>query len=128
MPRSPHPLPPVLSRVVDPGEPLEARLLLELGPDLLAFQGHFPGFPILPGVVQVDWAIRFGEELFGPLGSFEGMEQLKFLDLVRPGERPELHLAFDPDRGRLRFVYQEGDPPRRKSAGTIRFAPAPGSP
>ena len=58
---------------------------LAMDPDLTAFQGHFPGHPVLPGVVQVDWAVRFGSEAFGPLGRFRAIEHLKFQDPIRPG-------------------------------------------
>ncbi len=79
-------LPQVMLR--ESGE--EELFVLELAPEELCFQGHFPDNPILPGVVQVDWAIRFGQEAFGPLGDFQGMLNLKFMDLIRPGERLEL--------------------------------------
>jgi 3-hydroxymyristoyl/3-hydroxydecanoyl-(acyl carrier protein) dehydratase len=71
-------------------------------------------------VVQVDWAIRFGAEAFGDLGCFRGIGQLKFQDLVRPGEVLELRLGFDPGHGRLRFRYLAGS--ARKSSGVILFA------
>ena len=116
-------LPTVLARVPGPepvpGEgPVRIRdltLTLALDPDLLVFQGHFPGDPILPGVVQVDWAIRFGTEAFGPLGRFRGLEQVKFLGLIRPGERVELQLGWASDRG--------ADPVARSAPGeaTLHF-------
>jgi len=31
------------------------RLELAVAPDLPCFEGHFPGVPVLPGVVQLDW-------------------------------------------------------------------------
>lgn len=93
---------------------------LAMDPDLTAFQGHFPGHPVLPGVVQVDWAVRFGTEVFGPLGRFRAIEHLKFQDPIRPGEPVQLHLGFDPGPGRLRFRYEAG--PVRKSSGVILFA------
>ena len=93
---------------------------LAMDPGLTAFQGHFPGHPILPGVVQVDWAIRFGAEAFGPLGGFRALEHLKFLDPIRPGEPVELQLGYDPGSGRLSFQYRAGSV--RKSSGVILFA------
>ena len=99
--------------------PGEAVFALALEPGLLAFQGHFPGDPILPGVVQVDWAIRLGQEVFGPLGPFLGLDQLKFLAAVRPGQALELSLTRG--EGQVRFTYQAGT--ERKASGTIRFQP-----
>ena len=96
---------------------------LALGPDLAAWRGHFPGDPVLPGVVQVDWAIRLGEALFGPLGRFSGLDQLKFLAPIRPGCEVEVRLALDPARASLGFQYlgEAG----RLSSGLVRFQPAP---
>jgi 3-hydroxymyristoyl/3-hydroxydecanoyl-(acyl carrier protein) dehydratase len=108
-------LPTVLARGSGP----EACFTLAMDEDLLAFRGHFPGNPILPGVVQVDWAIRFGTEAFGDLGGFRGIDHLKFQGLVRPGEVLELRLGFDPGQGRLRFKYQAGS--SGKSSGVVRF-------
>ena len=119
-------LPKVVGR--ETGE--EVGLTLEIAADHPAFQGHFPDNPILPGVIQVDWAIRLGTEAFGPLGEFQGMANLKFMDLIRPGGRIELGLTFDREAGRLGFRYHcQGC---RKSAGQILFArdcpaSAPGS-
>jgi len=92
---------------------------LDLDPGLLGFQGHFPGNPILPGVVQVDWAVHFGTEAFGPLGAFRGVEHLKFTEIIRPGEALTLTLALDAARETLRFSLQGGA--GRKAAGVLRF-------
>jgi 3-hydroxymyristoyl/3-hydroxydecanoyl-(acyl carrier protein) dehydratase len=40
--------------------------------------------------------------------TFAGMEVLKFQQLVRPGDRIELHLRFDAERGKLYFAYRNG--------------------
>jgi len=101
--------------------PLEAAYALALAPDLEAFRGHFPGDPLLPGVVQVDWAVRLGEAAFGPLGAFRGLGPLKFLAPIRPLEALELTLAAEP--GRLRFQYRCG--PDLRSSGTILLDAAP---
>jgi len=93
-----------------------------LAPSHPAFQGHFPGDPVLPGVVQVDWAIRFGARAFGVQGTFLGLDRVKFLQAIRPGETVLLALAA-PAPGRLDFQYTAGGD--LKSSGSVRFGAAP---
>jgi 3-hydroxymyristoyl/3-hydroxydecanoyl-(acyl carrier protein) dehydratase len=40
---------------------------------------------------------------------FCGMEVLKFQQLARPGDRLQLHLRFDAERGKLYFSYRNGE-------------------
>jgi acyl-coenzyme A synthetase/AMP-(fatty) acid ligase len=84
----------------------EWNLQLAVPPDLAYFSGHFPQAPVLPGVVQVDWALALGQQLLNLPGRFAGMEVLKFQQLVRPGDRVKLHLRFDQERGKLYFAYR----------------------
>lgn len=112
---APTALPTVLRR--ESG--VEEAFILALEPDHLVFQGHFPGNPILPGVIQVDWAVRLGTEAFGPLGTFQGIHNLKFMGLVRPEEPLTVFLAFNAETGKLRFRYEGAT--ERKSMGTIHF-------
>jgi 3-hydroxymyristoyl/3-hydroxydecanoyl-(acyl carrier protein) dehydratase len=88
-----------------------------------AFQGHFPGRPILSGLLQLDWAIRLGKETFGPLGAFQGVEHLKFQSPIGPSEPVVLSLAWDAALRHLAFQYGGAQGP--KSAGTVVFAPQP---
>lgn len=37
----------------------ESTLTLKVDADLTDFKGHFKGFPILPGVTQIDWALTY---------------------------------------------------------------------
>lgn len=92
-------------------------------PDHPAFQGHFPNQPILPGVVQVDWAIRLGEATFGHLGPFKSLEHLKFQATIQPLEPLELRLSWSPEEHELGFAFEglQG----RKSSGFARFATTP---
>ena len=76
---------------------------------LAHFPGHFPGTPILPGVVQVDWAMNLSQRLMDLPPRFAGMEVLKFQQLVRPGDRISLTLRFDPERSKLHFAYRNGE-------------------
>jgi len=109
-----------LPRVVSRHSGKEEHVVLALSPEDFCFQGHFPGNPIVPGVTQVDWAIGFAQEAFGPLGAFQGMVKLKFTDFTRPGERLELYLAYDRAKGSLTFRYQAQG--IRKSAGVLLFS------
>ncbi|MGF6128696.1 acyl-coenzyme A synthetase/AMP-(fatty) acid ligase/3-hydroxymyristoyl/3-hydroxydecanoyl-(acyl carrier protein) dehydratase [Pseudomonas frederiksbergensis] len=84
----------------------EWSLQLAVPPDLAYFSGHFPQAPVLPGVVQVDWALSLGQQLMDLPAKFAGMEVLKFQQLVRPGDEIQLHLRFDPDRSKLYFTFR----------------------
>ena len=95
--------PQVLEQVEVEGE---WSLQLAVPPDLAYFSGHFPKTPVLPGVVQVDWALSLGQQLMKLPAKFAGMEVLKFQQLVRPGDEVQLHLRFDPERGKLYFAYR----------------------
>ncbi|MFU2326489.1 AMP-binding protein [Pseudomonas sp. NFX98] len=84
----------------------EWSLQLAVPPDLAYFSGHFPTAPVLPGVVQVEWALNLGQQLMNLPEKFAGMEVLKFQQLVRPGDEVQLHLRFDPVRSKLYFAYR----------------------
>jgi 3-hydroxymyristoyl/3-hydroxydecanoyl-(acyl carrier protein) dehydratase len=83
------------------------RVLLELvvPPDLLYFDGHFTVAPVLPGVVQVDWAILYGRRHFALAPAFRSIQALKFQQMVRPGVPVQLELVHDQAKGSLNFRY-----------------------
>ncbi len=84
---------------------LELCLKLRLLPELWHFQGHFPEFAILPAVAQLDWALHFARALLGVSVTFRGMDRLKFRQVLRPHDEPELVLELRPQRGELEFRY-----------------------
>jgi acyl-CoA synthetase (AMP-forming)/AMP-acid ligase II len=84
-----------------------ARVLLEVTvpADLLYFDGHFSVAPVLPGVVQVEWAIHYGRLHLGLANAFGGINALKFQQMIRPGQPVLLELVHDPAKGQLHFRY-----------------------
>lgn len=86
-------------------EPARALLELTVPADLLYFDGHFAQAPVLPGVVQVDWAIHYGAIHVGPNGTFAGIQALKFQQMIRPGQPVRLELVRDTVKGQLQFRY-----------------------
>jgi hypothetical protein len=93
--------PEVLEQVETDGE---WSLQLSVPPDLASRP-----LPQSPGVARRG-AGRMGTEprptTAEPAGKFAGMEVLKFQQLVRPGDEVQLHLRFDPERGKLYFAYR----------------------
>lgn len=101
----------------------EWQLELEVPLDLAHFSGHFPQTPVLPGVVQIDWAQQLARQLIEQLPPrFVGMEVLKFQQLVRPGDPLQLSLRFDATRGKLYFTFRNGD--KACSSGRILLGQA----
>jgi acyl-CoA synthetase (AMP-forming)/AMP-acid ligase II len=82
---------------------------LWVSPTMPYLKGHFPGQPILPGVVQIDWLVWLTRELLGLDAEFAGLEVAKFRRVIRPGSRLQVHLANDEARSRTRYQIAIGD-------------------
>jgi len=83
-------------------------LHLTLDPALRPFQGHFVQAAVLPGVAQVDWAMRFARQVFAMPAGFSRMDAVKFQQLARPGDELTLRLDWDAARGILSFRFTSG--------------------
>jgi 3-hydroxyacyl-[acyl-carrier-protein] dehydratase len=66
------------------------------------FQGHFPGLPVMPGVLQVEalaqtMAVYVGKQPgFGDrIGLFAGIEDCRFKRVVSPGDTLRLEVTMD---------------------------------
>ncbi|MGR9105688.1 MAG: AMP-binding protein [Gammaproteobacteria bacterium] len=86
------------------------ELELRVRSDLLYFEGHFPGQPILPGVVQLAWVERYGEIFFAIEQPFLRLELIKFKKIIGPGALLKMTLGWTATNGRLYFeLYSEID-------------------
>jgi 3-hydroxyacyl-[acyl-carrier-protein] dehydratase len=95
----PHREPMLLVDEVDelvPGD--RARGWLNITDDMFWCRGHFPGNPVMPGVLQVEALAQMGAlivlakpENKGKTAYFGSIKNAKFKRKVLPGEKLELH-------------------------------------
>ncbi|MDY6482184.1 AMP-binding protein [Acinetobacter faecalis] len=72
---------------------VQAQFELEFTPELECFKGHFPTFPIFPGVGQVGFVQHFAKQTWADLQWCNGFEQLKFQELIYPYSVVQLKLT-----------------------------------
>lgn len=98
--------------VVDPkivGEsiaPPHIEYELMVPEELYYLQGHFPDQPILPGVVQLHWAVELAKSALEINAAFKGIEALKFHRVIEPQTPLRLTLERAEASGKLHFSFQ----------------------
>jgi 3-hydroxyacyl-[acyl-carrier-protein] dehydratase len=83
------------------------------------FTGHFPGRPIMPGVLMVEAlaqaagiAVLTLDEYRGKIGLFAGIDECRFRRMVVPGDTLRLEVTVEKLRGmfgRVKAVASVGD-------------------
>jgi len=83
------------------------------------FDGHFPGFPILPAIAQIELVIRYASRFFETGIDISEIPRIKFTNLIRPSaplalklERKDKTISFK--------MYSPGDE-SVYSAGTLKI-------
>ena len=74
-----------------------------------ALPGHFPGRPVVPGVVVLERVVDAIEAAHGPLGALR-LPQVKFVQPLLPGDRADIAIeAVAGDTPRWKFrVTRDG--------------------
>jgi 3-hydroxyacyl-[acyl-carrier-protein] dehydratase len=79
------------------------------------FQGHFPGNPIMPGVLQIEAMAQCAApillslpEFAGKLALFAGIESARFKNIVRPGDRFDMHIELTKTKGPIAKCHVVG--------------------
>jgi len=95
---------------------------LPIDPQHPAFAGHFPGAPIVPGVVLLDEALHAMAQAMGvPLDVCE-LRAVKFLSPLTPGVAVELVSEVQAS-GAIRFEILAGQ--RKIATGSVQIRQAP---
>jgi acyl-coenzyme A synthetase/AMP-(fatty) acid ligase len=105
----------------DDGERVCERAF-EVPHDLPCLDGHFPGFPIVPGFVQITWAMEAARALTGRALAVERIEALKFTGVLRPGDVVRLRVAVAARDATVTFRLWNDR--TQFSSGRCRLAPA----
>ena len=115
---------------LEPGVRVVARK--QVRGDEWFFPGHFPGRPIMPGVIMVEALAQAGaiaalslEENRGKLALFAGIDDVRFKRIVEPGDELTLACEIEVARGpvgRGKAIAKVGD--ELAVRGTLTFATA----
>ena len=73
--------------------------------DLSCFSGHFPGLPIVPGVLQFDWVMDLTAELLPATAVLATIKSIKFIAPLGPNDEFEMVAS-----AAIREVSSQGDP------------------
>lgn len=72
------------------------------------FQGHFPGKPVMPGVIIIETMAQVGavillskEELKGRIPFFAGINKFRFKKVVKPGDTLRMEVEITKVRGSI---------------------------
>ncbi len=69
-----------------------------------ALPGHFPGHPVVPGVVVLDHVLDAVEAAHGPLGGALRLPQVKFVQPLLPGQPARIELDGTAPRWKFRVL------------------------
>ena len=95
---------------------------LRVPADLSFLEGHFPGEPIVAGVVQIHWVMLATADLLGAAPRVRALEGLRFREVLLPEQTFRLSLELSEALDVLRFELAAGE--RVFASGRVRLDPA----
>ena len=104
------------------GDDSHVCLSLNISADLGWFRGHFPDQPVLPGVIQLHWAVLVAQAYFGMAGVPTEVKRLKYKSIVTPPQILDLTVSTRA-AGEIQFNF--GDAEAKYSEGRLVFTEDP---
>lgn len=100
----------LIDRAETDGETATARYTVR--GDEFFLKGHFPGNPVVPGVMLCEMMGQSSSILFADKGPFTpyftGINKVKFKEMVRPGDTVTFKSRIEKFRGNFYFIKSEG--------------------
>jgi len=91
--------------------------------DFLGFDGHFPGYPILPAILQTLLGQLVAEQLCGGCLVFQKLSRAKFTRELRPGEQIQVRVVLSDVADGVRCGVELRCGEATASSFTLNFAP-----
>ena len=96
---------------------------MRLSAEQIWFQGHFPKFAVLPGVVQLrSLVLECAQHYWPGLNNLRSQRQVKFKRPLVPGDTLRVRLSPDHDASRLSFNIEWLDNPLNSERGPVPAA------
>lgn len=96
--------------IINPDGSADAKYLIR--DDEFFCQGHFPGNPLVPGVIQCEimaqsCALLVKDEIVGKTTLYSGIDNVRFKNPVRPGDLCEVKARLSAKRANMFFCEAE---------------------
>ena len=103
-------------RIIEKNEN-SVSLIFTIPKDSLYFDGHFPDYPVLPAVAQIDIVVNFASQNFGTDIIISQIKRTKFLKVITPSL--SLLLKLEKKDASLNFKMTDPDSSEVYSSGSI---------
>src|SRR4026208_794706 len=97
---------------------MESERIITISADHPSLAGHFPGHPVVPGVVMLGRVVKAIRGMARDDGKFSAMPAAKFLSPLTPGEPLTIRIDQQGD-GTMEFTCATG--PRLIASGCLQY-------
>lgn len=85
-----------------------AEFIARVPVDLHWLAGHFAHFPLVPGVIELNWARQLAKQFEWGRQSIVQIENLKYQQFVRPNDEIRIILDYDAGKNKMTFKIIKG--------------------